>query len=151
MPVCETYRVARSVFGTYPYANLVWLHVRVALWGLLYENTRLCIPGWFWLTSGLSCVPGDAHYGSLGFSPFLSTYLKKSKNKKFANYKQRALPSSTDIPVALARSSYYYRCLPLHIYLASTAGHGFELHFKRFFCRNACACAPKKHTPWFPR
>ena len=46
---------------------------------------------------GRVVVPGEAHYRSLEFSPFLSTR-SRSNNKNFVNYKQRALPS-TDIPV----------------------------------------------------
>ena len=36
-------------------------------------------------------------------------------------------------------------------HLASSAGHGFEPHFERFFYRNACACTPKKHISLVPQ
>ena len=53
------------------------------------------------MTSGLICVPGEAPYCSLEFSPCLSTHLSNN-NKKFVDYNQRALPS-TDIPVPLTQ------------------------------------------------
>ena len=50
--------------------------------------------------------PTTAH--SLEFTLFLSTHYLRSSNKKFVNYKQRALPG-TDIPVPLA--SFYVCCI----------------------------------------
>ena len=69
------------------------------------------IPGSFWSTSGLSCVPGGAHCRSLEFSPFLSTHFRSNNSKKFVNCKQRAL-LSTDIPVPLTSYQGYISVPP---------------------------------------
>ena len=88
-----------------------------SVWEYSYLHTRLVLVD-LWAES----CSGEAHYRSLEFSPFLSTHLG-SNNKKFVNYKQRALPS-TDIPVPLTSLD---GCLPLHIHVYHYSHHNTPL------------------------
>ena len=65
------------------------------VWEYSYLHTGLVLAEiWAELCSS------EAHYRSLEFSHSLSTHLRSNESKKFADYKQRALPS-TSIPVPL--------------------------------------------------
>ena len=81
------------------------------LWDSIPTTCIYLRTGWFWSTSGLSCVPDDALLTHSSYPPFLSTQSRSNihYHKNFVSYKQRALPS-TDIPVPLT-----YQLISLHL------------------------------------